>query len=331
MPKPQLKTVRNNEAPTPSPKLQDYFGAPKPQARRFVNALAKARINRFDEEDSQRSRSAALQRQEIPTFLHDLAYAALRSRDANVKRSCLAEVGTLLYEVLKQEVGWSPAESESATEAFKRIVDAYASKRQDKAQASRSLSVVLTAALYLQYTRSLDPHDAAVMLANSESAGRIDRSKVITDFLAKPPTKPKQFARLSKVLLALSDVAASERGRANELRDDLTALRETLSSMRSELEAVREQLQSLGDERQKDQQRIKELEEQLRTKEITASSALAEIKGRARGLLQNKLGRLIVDAKEAASVTPPSIRVITERLDLLSGEIEGALQWLASE
>lgn len=332
MPIPKIiKSKKIPEIVGPPPTLESFFRLPKPKAKAFVNLLVKTKATRFGDEDVQKAREAIRERPDAAKVIHDLAFAAYSCKSAEVKKVCIAEVAAFLDHQLRAELSWSPSDDESAESTFGAALQRFSGRKNAK-ELARSTSLLLSIAIWLHATKGLRGTDIAEALSSkAKKSTEADLDKVILTFLARPPAKPKGLVALATLVSAFADRAAGDRARATELLLQVLDLQERLQKKQSDLDAVTVQLAETEETLKKTEAALRAEQEQCRTLEMHLRNEISQLKGRVRGLLTGRVSRLLKDATDAASVSPISASVIRERLDVLQKELEGALQWLASE
>ena len=317
---------------SPPPTLESFFKSQKPKAKTFVGQLIKAKARRFSDEDIAKSRQALRERSDGPKVIHELAFAAYSSKDLEVRRICMAEVVAELDRLLRAEFSWSPSDEPLAETAFDALVSRYSGRKNSK-ESQRSTSILLSVALWLHTTKGLRGIGTATALSSNGSpkGPGTDVDKLIFNFLAKPPAKPKNLVALSTLVATFGERASADRTRATDLQIQLAELQVRMQEKQKALEDLQSNLNDLEARNQQKQAALDAAVEEARVQTMHHQNQLSKLKGEIQGRLSGRASRLLRDAKDAASVSPASTAVVKERLELLHEEIEGTLQWLASE
>jgi phage-related minor tail protein len=167
---------------------------------------------------------------------------------------------------------------------------------------------------------------ARALDARPETTPRAERDRVT--LLAGPRAKASELRGLVQSVLpwiARSDAAEqaleqAERRAASE-RDHRLELDATLADRDRQIAELTREMASLGE-------RIKGLEEDLRSHAVHGSHDLDQVRSGARAFLDSRLRDLLDTAHEALELDPPRPHIAKEKLEIAREAIEEQVRWL---
>jgi|GEM_PF-1882411 len=115
-----------------------------------------------------------------------------------------------------------------------------------------------------------------------------------------------------------------------KLQERVRELENGKAALTSELEQAKTQITGMESAIREQRTRIESLERELTDTRFAAQHRYDALKGRIRGFLEGELLRWLQNASEAASIDPPRVRVIQERLQSALSGIQKETQCLQS-
>jgi len=185
----------------------------------------------------------------------------------------------------------------------------------------------------------LGEDDVVALLENAFPAPKPKRSRSGDIQVKEPapiaaalgaPLKKPNVAPLLVMNRAWKKRTDSQAKQISSLEANIQRLEGEKSASTAELQRVQAQVAELNSKVQEKERRIDTLERELTDSRTVAQHRYDAVKGRARGFLEGELLRWLQNATEAASVEPPRVRVIQERLQSAINGIQKEAQWLQS-
>ncbi|ALJ34250.1 hypothetical protein D9623_00420 [Azospirillum brasilense] len=318
--------------------LHDYFRQEKPAAGPFLSGLRKAKPKGFEPDDVQ----AALRTlpETDPEFqkCFGLAQRALVEKSNSLAHACFQFVGQAVRQRLAAEFNLDIDLETPAPDVFQAVAYAVKPALADKKLEKRAMALLLAAALWLFRTRQLDY--AHVITTLRELVQPPDNTK--QDPTARQIQQNNyrflaQFGSRAATLKALADFigpwiaqaqhmrseAARQEQAASALRRDKEALERALADAQADLAASRARLAEA-------ESRVASLEKALDEERVGGRHRVTQVKADIQGFLTAQIMPLVADAGEAASLNPPRVHVVAERVETIGDRIGRKIEWLKS-
>jgi hypothetical protein len=328
------------------PSLLAYYSGPRSDPKAFLRAWAKLPTKTFDEGH----RKIVLQKftEVDPTFERTVGLAIKAFVTPSLAGSVLQWTGKVVQEVLAVEKGWSYDPSKEGYDTFFEIAkylredlapsrgNTKGERQIAKKRSDRAARILMTAMLWLSYSRSLQIVDAIQAIKGTlptrnekEDGGQhIDRMALTT--IAHSKFNQQRLREVIKLLTPWY-------GRINAFKNQLTlqttemeVLQRSLAVAEEIAQTRAESIESLEDNLSRLMIENEQLRKQVNDHQISAKHGRMEVITRERGLLTGKLKPLLQSAKEAAELMPPRAQVVKERLELAIEVIDQEDQWLQS-
>lgn len=316
------------EALPSMPRLSDYYRAAESQHRTFLPEVraavraaraAKTDPPSFDEDDVRET----LQR--LPELDPTLSRTVkLLGKEPQQVRHWVARATLNAFNAFPSQSGH---ESEPVLARFDRFLrlstdDLLGRDRQRRERAQNLLRLSLP---WLVEKQNLKPEDALPLVgrAKRERTKTADLRRDMLRLLFRTPFT--QLMNLSLVGAWFEKALAEEkRARLNAFRE-LSRHQEEEAARTAELDEVRARLQGMTEERDRLAESLRDTEAQLNGQKELRAIDRKQIVGRSRRFLEDRLSRLVSDARDALDCDPPYLDIVRQRLESTSEAIEREL------
>lgn len=348
---PEMKTAPNKEKQAkknrkkPAVKsedlrsMKDYYYLDKVPAARFLTALKKNKITKFQENDIQHCLDSLDEKD--PEFAKTLE---LLFRAANAQwslaRQCVAFASRACTQQLSKHYQIELHLNKSANVVFAEVLHGLTPGLTEKTVDYRAVNLLKAVGLWESCSRSLDEVNAVGLLAEELLTTKAKGSRGIPpvfEVLFRPANKVKAMTDMLRV--AEHSLIKAQHARESEIRERQHRNKEfrraqdyldQLKEARAELETKQEEVTALRATLTASENERASLEKKIGHQQAISAHKEGELKGRSRVFLEKKLIPLLETAHEFAELDPPRKSTIVERLEMAQDEIRGEIEWLRS-
>lgn len=317
--------------------LNDYYRIKKLPAARFLAALKKNKVAKFQDDDYQRCLDG-LDEQD-PEFARtlDLLFRAA-SASSPLAKQCIAFATQACSQQMVKHYRIAPDLNTSANAFFAEVFHGLKSGLIGSKTNRRSVNLLKAVGIWMSHSRNLDEVETIGFLAKellSQKAKRSGGIPAAFEILLRPAIKIRVMSDMLRV--AEHGLSKAQHARESEIKARQQRDRESsraqdyfgqLSSARAELERKAEEIAALGTKLQASNEKRAALETRIEHQQAISVHGEGELRGRSRVFLENKLSPLLATAREFAELDPPRTGTIVERLEMAQEEIRNEIEWL---